>query len=264
MLQLFPILTVGNVAPSLLNDYSLKTLLTSANIIKLLSAVLIYLSLSLFCKKTISPFFIIAFLILTLIFLFAYKGYFWHYLFYYVFFICAVWFNSENIFTDNFAKRLNVVTLILVSVFLIFWTPNRQSMNKVYENRYQLFINNFINEDALLSKSKILFDDLRIQPIESLKKGRYINYCFAQVRVLPVPYLKSDFCDKYNSDIKFDYTRMDYLYTKDSYFLTSKKFNNIFVFINNNNQNEYFLLRHYKTYRINDDEYNFYKIEKRE
>ena len=96
----------------------------------------------------------------------------------------------------------------------------------------------------------------------SLNKEKYLNYCFVDVRILPVPHLKSSLCYKYNSSIKLDYKRFEELYRKESYFLTSNIFDKELIVLNEEDKAKFFFLNYYKTLSINNKEYNFYKIEK--
>lgn len=270
LLQLIPTITAEKVTFSLLDNlvdkYGLKNLLMNSNVNKFLSVIFVFWALSFFKKEFISLFLVLTFAILTFIFLFIYIGYFWHYFFYYIFFICSIWLNSEKLFSSSFSKCLNVTTLILVSIFLIFWTPSRQSFKNVYYSQNLRFINNFINEDEFLNKSTILYDDMNFIPMESLQNGRYINYCFSNVRVLPIANLKGKYCDipadTKSVNINWDYERLKELFTPNSSFLSHSNLGEHIVIFNKYNKTEFFLLNHYKTLSINNNEYKFYKIEK--
>ena len=87
-------------------------------------------------------------LCMVLMFIFIYKGFFWHKFFIYFYFITSLWI-LFNKFNNLKLKFIPITLLTIVSIMFIFWRPSSFMYNKVYLNNSGAIANFILKHSSL-------------------------------------------------------------------------------------------------------------------
>lgn len=126
----------------------LKVLYKTNFILVLILVFIIILSVFYLKNKVFPTLLVFTTLCMVLMFIFIYKGFFWHKFFIYFYFITSLWI-LFNKFNNLKLKFIPITLLTIVSIMFIFWRPSSFMYNKVYLNNSGAIANFILKHSSL-------------------------------------------------------------------------------------------------------------------